>query len=201
MECKRAEWRLLTLYKFSLCYACDTLIPNWEAAKVSFSYKEKQKKRSQNSMMQKKNASRGKQGVLSGRWSTSGTVYFALCRFVFEMDAFSFARAAGVGLLNPIWKILHATLPIHGDISLTISYQHILLTMELASLTSQHTKPKPWTPWTSQTPQEGTPVSFLNPIPYLQPTPPPPPARITPAPALQHTPLDRHLMPLARGPL
>ena len=39
-----------------------------------------------------------------------------------------------------------------------------------------------------------------SPFPYLQPTPPPPPARITPAPALQHTPLDRHLKPLARGP-
>ena len=28
--------------------------------------------------------------------------------------------------------------------------------------TSQHTRPKPWTPWTSQTLQEGNPASFMN---------------------------------------
>ena len=82
-----------------------------------------------------------------------------------EMDAFSFARAAGAGLLNltsdvqlpstslenltfhlahPRRHLPYFTLPTHSPRDGT------------ASSTSQHTKPKPWTPWTSQTLQQGT---------------------------------------------
>ena len=100
-----------------------------------------------------------------------------------------------------LWKTLHPTSPIHRYISLPTHSPH----NGTVSSTSQHAKPKPWTPWTSQPPREVIPATFPNlhpPFPYSQPTPPPPPTRITLAPALQHTQLDRHLhlKPLAGRP-
>ena len=128
-----------------------------------------------------------------------------------EMDAFSFARAAGVG--GPPQSDLQraVTINIFGKPYIpprpstetspllypTNTFSSRCCVLDLAAHQAQ-----PWTPWTSQIPQEGTPASFLNlhpPFPYSQPTPPPP-AHITPAPALQHTQLDQHLKPLAGDP-
>ena len=125
-----------------------------------------------------------------------------------EMDVFSFARAAGVGLLN---LTSNAQLPSISLENLTFHLAHPRLLYPTNTFTSRWNCVLDLPAYQAQALDAmdasdtagGHPASFVNLyslLPYSQPTLPPPLARITLALALQHTQLDQHLKPLAGGP-